>query len=103
MRKYIVVGLIAGILAPVTLGAAIHTLAASGDTKCWDEYNTTGTRKYGTLTSAGLAVKDCTPGSGCFWGYDASGKRSRLYTPYKSAPSTCNTTPAPTTTTATTT
>src|SRR5262245_28227594 len=101
MRKYVVAGVLAGILAPLSIGAAIHTMAASTSTQCWDEYNTRRHRKYGTIAPVGVKLADCTPGTGCYSGYDTSGAVTRLYVPFKASPQSCTapTTPSSSTTT----
>ncbi len=56
MRRSLVASLVVGLLAPVSIGAAV-TLGASQDTGCWDEYNNSGTRFYRTVAPKDLPLR----------------------------------------------
>jgi hypothetical protein len=93
MKRSTTVFLAAGIIASSSF--AYHVTSAS----CWDQYNLSGTTKVSTLVSTGVAPKDCTPGTGCWYGYRASdGKRNSWFVPYRAKPSVaCGSPAAPTT------
>ena len=97
MKRSATAVLAAGIIASSSF--AYHVTSASGnsaDTSCWDQYNLRGTRKVKTVAPAGVQPQDCTPGVGCWFGYRASdGKRTSMYVPFGSAPTTACVAPAP--------
>jgi hypothetical protein len=99
MLKTLAAALVVAVIAPITLTVAMAS-DSSADTNCWDQYNVRGTRSYGTIVPTSITKAQCTTGSSCFWGYDTTGKKNRLFVPYKWSPQKCLTTTSPTTTTA---
>ncbi|MCB0965213.1 MAG: hypothetical protein KDB37_00130, partial [Ilumatobacter sp.] len=109
MKKLIAAILTLCVAVPLAVTASV-TFGAADDTGCWDEYDSTGRRLYGTVTPKDLALSDCTPAPNCKTRQSSNGRVVRLLVPHKSNPGTAcakivatTTTTTPKTTTTTTT
>jgi hypothetical protein len=103
MKRLIAACVTVGLAIPIGIGVTA-TFGAAADTDCWDEYNLSGSRFYGTLTPKDLPIEDCTPADRCLTGYNRSGTENRLFVPKGANPRTaCAELDVTTTTTTTTT